>query len=187
MNKFFWEFNNTFELPQPDDLFPHQYYNIRRRYVPNEVLPQEFHDKLTSVGLYVTRVRANYAPAGVDRTNKKYGFIATKAGLQPNCRIDFVIKGAETSKLVWWNDIGDDYWCNNPGKDTEASFRPNDESIMTKQFEYSYKTALVNTQGWTSVETTTEDRFWLKVYFRTIGKHEQLAFYDARELLQRVL
>lgn len=187
MNTFFWEFENTFKMPDVTDLFPGEYYTIRRRNLSFDILPQEFYDKLESVNLKVKGIRANYAPANVDFNNIKYGFLSNGSEFQPDSRIVFVIKGAETSKTVWWSKPEtDNIWTNNPGKRTEQSWRPHDISKLQKRYSASFSAGLINTESFISVETTTEPRVWIKVYFYHSLLGQPISFGDAKTLLQQV-
>lgn len=188
MNTFFWEFDNTYKMPTVEDMFPGGYYTIRRRTLPNEILPQDFHDKLESVNLGVRTVKAQYTPANVDWNDKKYGFLANGSDFQPDSRIVFVIKGAETSKVVWWSKPeADNVWINNPGKEFFNSWRPKDISKLQKRYSTSISAALINAESFISVETTSEPRFWLKVYIYDKIQNRPISFADAKRLLQQVL
>lgn len=186
MNNFFWKFDYNWDLPNVDDLFPNQYYAIRCRSVSTEVLSNEFHEKLKIAGIYITRVSANYAPAGVDVNYKKYGSIINEP--EEQSRIDIVIKGQDTSSLVWWeakdsNKVLED----NLLSVTHKALRGGDVNNFNRRLSQSFSAAVLNTTAWTSVETTTEERFWLKLYFRTIKDNCKLSFFDTKNILQSVI
>lgn len=186
MNNYFWDFDYKWDLPDVDDLFPNQQYTIRCRKISQDFLSTEFRKQLEDLGLFITDLRANYAPAGVDINNKKYGSIINEPLEQS--RIDIVIKGAETSNFVWWDATDEANIINDNFIATDHKARRGINSNgFTRRLSHKFSAALVNTSQWNSIETTTEERFWLKLYYRSTKNDEKLAFYDAKNLLQTVL
>jgi len=186
MNNFFWDFEYKWNFPKIDTLFPNRYFSLRNRTVSNDVLDDEFLHLLDNAGLYVHETKAVYTPANTNIKSIKYGQITNDTNLQPSSRIDIVVQGADTSNLIWWNSNEENFLEEldaNGGK----ILKTKNQNNFTKKLSHSFSSALINNGLWTSIETTTEDRIWLRVYFRQKKNKELVSFFDAKSLLQRVL